>query len=269
MPTQPLKGVLCLWSGDWLFVGSPQANRPHRHVAASLLCGLHQPFELEVRGERRMTRLALVAPEVPQALTPPPDGAMLIVHLDPDTDAWRSLAGHLAKGAESLDLPFDPAWSAMAEALFSQPGALAAGALRATLLQSLRCPGAPLDARVSAVAARLRNAPPDRLDAAALAAAVDLSVSRLIRLFREQTGVTLRRFLLHLKASELFQLWRSGMSVSALAAASRFYDQPHLVRTTREMFDALPSDYMSGGFHILDYSGGPTTSEQWGLASRP
>lgn len=261
--------MLCLWRGDWLFIGRPQANRPHRHVAASLLCGLHQPFELEVRGEQRLTRLALVAPEVPQALTPPADGAMLIAHLDPDTDAWLAVAGHLANGRESCDLPFDAAWVAMAEAVLAQPDATAAGALRAALLERLRCPAPPLDARVRVVAKLLRDAPPEQLDVAALAEPVALSASRLARLFREQTGVTLRRFLLHLKAAELFHLWRSGMSVSALAAASRFYDQPHLVRTTREMFDALPSEYMAGGFHILDCTGQAGLAPPGGLASSP
>lgn len=249
------RGILCLWQHDWLFIGHQGANRTHRHVAASLLCGLEAPLQLEVQGAWRSTRLALVAPDVPQALDPG-DGLVLIAHFDPVTPAWRELAGHLSGAQDipqdSVDLPFDPGWLADAQALLGAPSVSMAGTLRARLLARLACPAPPLDARLLHIATLLREQLPDKLDVAALAAEIDLSASRLTHLFREQTGVTLCRFLLHLKTQQLFRHWREGMTVSALAAASGFYDQPHLVRTTREMFDALPSHYMSGGFSILD-----------------
>ncbi|KAF0810808.1 AraC family transcriptional regulator [Alcanivorax sp. S71-1-4] len=251
------RGILCLWQHDWLFVGHQGANRTHRHVAASLLCGLEAPLQLEVQGAWRSTRLALVAPDVPQALNPG-DGLILIAHFDPVTPAWRELAGHLrgpdGAARASADLPCDPTWLADARALLAAPSVPIASALRARLLARLACPVPPLDPRLLHIATRLREQLPDKLDVAALAGEIDLSASRLTHLFREQTGVTLRRFLLHLKTQQLFRHWREGMTVSALAAASGFYDQPHLVRTTREMFDALPSHYMAGGFSVLDCS---------------
>src|SRR5690606_10372921 len=229
------------------------ANRTHRHVAASLLCGLEAPFQLEVQGAWRSSRLALVAPDVPQALDPG-DGLVLIAHFDPVTPAWRDLAGHLAAGQDSVDLPFDPDWLPAARALLDAPAIETASAFRARLLARLACPAPPLDVRILHIATLLRDQLPDKLDVAELSAEIDLSASRLTHLFRDQTGVTLRRFLLHLKTLQLFRHWREGMTVSALAAASGFYDQPHLVRTTREMFDALPSHYMTGGFSVLDCS---------------
>ena len=251
------RGILCLWPHDWLFVGHQGANRTHRHVAASLLCGLEAPLQLEVQGAWRSTRLALVAPDVPQALDPG-NGLILIAHFDPVTAAWRELAGHLA-GADgaaraSVDLPFDPEWLGVARALLDTPAVAMADTLRARLLTRLACPAPPLDARIMHIATLLREQLPDKLDVASLAAEIGLSASRLTHLFRDQTGVTLRRFLLHLKTLQLFRHWREGMTVSALAAASGFYDQPHLVRTTRDMFDALPSHYMTGGFSVLDCS---------------
>ncbi len=65
--------------------------------------GLDGAFELEVEGECRQTRAAVVAPDVAQALDPR-QTTMLVVQLDPDSDAWRRLKGNLA-GRPSMDLP--------------------------------------------------------------------------------------------------------------------------------------------------------------------
>ena len=81
------------------------------------------------------------------------------------------------------------------------------------------------------------------LGGAALAEAVGLSESRFRHLFREELGVNLKRFQLHLKCQRALTLWRDGMSLTDLALAAGFYDQPHLNRTLRAMFDTLPSRY--------------------------
>ena len=75
------------------------------------------------------------------------------------------------------------------------------------------------------------------------AEAVGLSESRFRHLFREELGVNLKRFQLHLKCQRALTLWRDGMSLTDLALAAGFYDQPHLNRTLRAMFDTLPSRY--------------------------
>ena len=51
---------------------------------------------------------------------------------------------------------------------------------------------------------------------------------------------------IHLKCQRALALWRSGMNFTELAVAAGFYDQPHLNRTLRAMFDALPSRYARG-----------------------
>ncbi len=238
-------GVMFLWPGRWLLVGRLEANRRHRHVAASLLWGLDGPIGLEVDGQWRETSAALVAPEVPQALDPR-DGRVLVAHLDPDTEYWQTLASCL-DGADSVDLAIPASLRRLALALPGTTGCSTADALMSELCHYHNRGPAALDSRVASVAGRLRRSPPERLEVAALARDVGLSASRLTHLFREETGVTLRRFLLHLKIQQAMLRWRPGMPLSALAAEAGFHDQPHLARTAREMFDALPSRYTTAG----------------------
>lgn len=242
-------GVMFLWPGRWLLVGRLGANRTHRHVAASLLLGLDGSIGVEADGQWRRTRAALVAPETPQALDPE-GGRVLVAHLDPDTDNWLRLAP-LLRGRSSVNLELPAKIHESALALTEDPDCETAAAL----MSALRVPDGPEprspDPRVLAVARRLRTELPERADARALAETVGLSASRLTHLFRAETGVTLRRFLLHLKIQQAMLCWRPGMSLSTLAAEAGFHDQPHLARTAREMFDALPSHYITAGSFTL------------------
>ncbi|MCH8542043.1 MAG: AraC family transcriptional regulator [Alcanivorax sp.] len=237
-----LHGTIYVWSDCWVVRGQLMANRPHRHVSASLLLGLNGAFELEVSGERRQTRAALVAPDTVQALDPA-GTRMLVMQLDPDSPAWRRLVMAL-KGGVSADLSLPPAVVAALDSAGDSAGMAAA---LDRLLDATATEPASLDPRVARICAHLRDTLPERLDAGALAESAGISVSRLTHLFREQTGVPLRRFLLHLKITRAVARWQPGMTLSTLAAEAGFYDQPHLIRTAREMFDALPSIYITAG----------------------
>lgn len=234
-------GTLFLWPDHWQVVGRLSANRPHRHISTSWLVGLDRPFRLQVEGRWRETRAAVVAPDVVQALDP--CGArMWCAQLDPDCRLGRQLRTWL-DGHPSADLPIPEETMSR----LSLTGCEGVGQALADTIAALRQPPAPLDTRIRTVCELLRNELPEKVDVAALAARVEVSASRLSHLFREQVGVPLRRYLLHLKINRVLARWEPGKSMSALASEAGFYDQPHLVRTARNMFDALPSEYVTSG----------------------
>lgn len=236
------KGTLFLWPDHWQVVGQLMPNRPHRHISASLLVGLDQPFRLQVEGRWRHTRAAIVAPDVPQALDPG-NAAMWIAQLDPDSHFWCAMAP-LVGDALSADIE-------LGDGALPHPHERDCNAMRlhlASLVTRVGRHPVTLDPRVAKVCDSLRRNLPEKLDVSALAAEVGLSASRLSHLFRQQTGVPLRRFLLHMKMNRALTFWEPGKPVSHVAAEAGFYDQPHLVRTAREMFDALPSEYVSKGW---------------------
>lgn len=234
----PFNGVIFLWSGYWLLVSDGLSNRRHRHVAASLLYGLDGPLRVEIGGAWHQVEAALVAPEVSQALDSS-QGRVLVAHIDPDQELWRPFAKAL-QGESFVPLMRDACGCESVDEALAQGDAVAQQQWFAGLAEVMG-PGVPLDPRVQKVARKLRKDMPDRLDMDALAQCADLSASRLTHLFKTETGVTLRRFLLHLKVERALHAWQPGMTVAQLAASAGFYDQPHLVRTVREMFGALPS----------------------------
>ena len=256
-PQQPLKGTIFLWPGYWLLLCNGMRNRRHRHVAASVLLGLDGPIRVEVDGQWQTLDGAVIAPEVEQAL----DSAgvrTLIVHIDPDRPLWRPLLAAM-QGRACMPLQRDQLdLDGLERAVASED----AGRTDAWLQQFAASLAAaqPLDERIGRVCDHLRAALPERLELDGLAALANLSGSRLTHLFKQQTGVTLRRFLAHLKIQQALYHWQPGMQYAELAAMAGFYDQPHLVRTAREMFDAMPS--------VIGNTSGLTVVRTDGVVSR-
>ncbi len=234
-PDVPLT-PLFLWQGGWLMVMPAIVNQPHQHVAASLLIGLTAPIRVTVEDRRVTERVVLVPPDVTQSLHS--TGPVAVMHLDPDDSAWRALAR-----LDGLDEALQDHCCDAMNALVDAPGE---SPVR-HFLQHLRGVAAPLplDPRIADACRCMRS--DDRVPAMeALAKQANLSPSRFRHLFREQLGVSLKRYQLHLKCQRALALWRNGMNFTELAVAAGFYDQPHLNRTLRAMFDALPSRYARG-----------------------
>ncbi|MDX1633492.1 MAG: AraC family transcriptional regulator [Marinobacter sp.] len=254
-PSPGPRGHIYLWPQAFVACGDFLPNRPHRHISASVLISYGAAFGLEVNGQWRQTRAALVAPDVPQALAPG-DSELWIAQLDPDSPAWLGLRARLAE-RPSVDLELPPALLPPGQGA----GCTAMGSYLASLVAQAGVAPERLDPRVLAVADRLRRTLPEQLVVADLAAQVTLSPSRLSHLFRQQTGVSLQRFLLHLKIARALAHWQPGKTLSQLAVEAGFYDQPHLVRTARAMFDALPSQYVSTGWFQVSRCGGQACGE--------
>ena len=205
----PLQGALFIWPGYWLLHGTALSNRRHRHVSASVLVGLDGPIRVEADGQWHEVEAAIVAPEQEQAL----DSGLsrtLIIHLDPDQPLWRHFhavlegAGYRSIRRSVLQLP-------VLQAAVDAADIDAVQRWFERVAEAL-CPDpAPLDARIRSVTDFLRDSLPEKIELSELSAVANLSGSRLTHLFKQQTGVTLRRFLAHLKIQRAVFSWRPGM----------------------------------------------------------
>lgn len=233
------RGIAYLWRDHQLLVVSGHQNRLHKHVPASVLWGLDGPIRVQIDDAWLSGSLVLVAPEVNQALDA--QGDVLIVHLDPDTHYWRQLAGHVNEHGFAVLPPPDVADP---RRLLRETNCSYATIWLSDFCKAMARPKPPLDGRVVQVTTELRTSLPDQLDLDPLAQMAGLSTSRLTHLFKQETGVSLKRFVLHLKIQRALRYYEPGMSLTQLATEAGFYDQPHMVRTARDMFDALPSEWI-------------------------
>jgi AraC-like DNA-binding protein len=105
----------------------------------------------------------------------------------------------------------------------------------------------PGDSRIDAVVARIQAG--DRATLKELAAAVELSPSRLRHLFAETVGITLRSYGLWQKMRQVPIRLAAGMSLSEVAYECGFTDSAHMAAAFQNIHGAPPS-YFFNSDHI-------------------
>lgn len=100
-----------------------------------------------------------------------------------------------------------------------------------------------LDSRIEESIHRMVALPKKRVSARKLASSVALSESRLLHLFKTETGTTLRAYLLWLRLGQALKLFWTGASLTDAAHSAGFADAAHLSRTSRQVFGASLSAF--------------------------
>ena len=209
---------------------------PHRHHALQIAVGLAGPFRLEQGQMSAMFDGAIVAPDTAHRLDSlGQDIGVLLV--EPELPAAREAGLRFLGGRPVAALP-----GAETERLRA---ICMAGELPSPVeALAVLVPGAEkrqaLDPRIAALQERLRALPEKRAVPGEAAAALGLSESHLRHLFRKETGVSFRRYLLWLRLGDAMARALSGTPLTEAAHAAGFADSAHLSRTCREMFGINP-----------------------------
>lgn len=235
-------GSLYLWPGRGLYVGRTADTGAHSHHALQICVGIDDDIEVDLATgdayEPARQRCIVVTPDRGHRLRGS-SGRVALVYLDPEADDARAI---LARGAipESIDpssvLASDGDIDRLATGQAREICERIIAGLSGTMPRARA-----IDNRVDRAIATMR----ERLDAAPhvseLAAAVHLSVGRFGHLFRDVTGIPVRRYQLWLRLVAALAELTSGCSLTDAAHAAGFADSAHMTRTFRRMFGIAPS----------------------------
>ena len=252
-PPRDGRAKLFLWHGGALYVGVvPVPSAPHRHHAAQAGVSLGAPFGVRSGGDEPYEAWAGFVAVPGAAHQIDARGATgVFVWADPE---------HLAAGAfPEGGAPLPPVGGEQLRVLL--PGLRSAGA------RPLDCAGAeglfwsvvrasfatggapgprpdPPDGRIREAIARMHEGDLLRAERpiARLAARVYLSEGRFRHLFREQTGMSVGRYLLWERLLAAIDGAAKGAPLSEAAHAAGFADSAHLSREFRAAFGLAPSE---------------------------
>lgn len=101
-----------------------------------------------------------------------------------------------------------------------------------------------VDPRVVTALRLIRTSPAVQMPVGQIAAAVSLSPSRLVHLFREQTQISIKRYSLWLRLHSAYRLMASEGSLTEIAYRAGFADSAHLSRAFRRMLGRSPSELL-------------------------
>lgn len=235
-------------------------NTLHRHYSASIIISRNKPFHFRTKNTDWMTLSAVIAaPNVEQQLRTE-DAECIVFQIEPDLQYFQSIGLRLQNKefAEVSDLELADIY----KILPGNQGACEPGDPTACfevldqVIQILSRNVAPLpaeDRRVTEVKSMLRQAVASNQAVPGpenLARMTDLSASRLIHLFKEKTGLTMRRYVLYIRVKQASRHISEGKSLSEAAEMAGFADPAHLSRTFRDMFGLKPSIILKNSHFI-------------------
>lgn len=230
---KPLR--IYLWPGRALVLGTEIDSRPHAHHALQMTQALAGSFLVERGGvETRCTAACLLPGEMHRISS---DGALLAhCFIEPGHRALHALR---REAVPALPAPLCEGLTALwdGQALRGDVEALAQAWCDVWLPGFELAPS--FDARV---AKALQHWAQDReCTAAELAAHVALSPGRFAHLFREHTGLPMRRYLLWMRLLAVVDHLASGSNLTEAAHAAGFADLAHMSRVFHATFGVVPS----------------------------
>lgn len=98
-----------------------------------------------------------------------------------------------------------------------------------------------LDARIGQIVQKIKDNPAASYSMETLADEISLSTTRFIHLFKEQTGVPIRRFRQWLRMKIVIRYVANGKSLTEAALDAGFTDSAHFSRAFKNMFGITPS----------------------------
>lgn len=251
----PTPNHLHLWEDRFFYITPAIQSGLTARSSATLLASVSgRPFTLvALDGSVLRCTAALVAPHVPRQLDA--DGCgLLSLNIDPASAAFRDLSATL--GDQAI-LPIDaacfgPLRDQFEGALYGQLSGEQLRDLSTGMVQSIcgnRAQRVLLDPRVGRVLHRLHVASGQgsSIPLRELAALACLSPDRMTHLFREQTGMSIKRYLLWAKIRRTVQLIATGGSLTEIALSGGFTDAAHMSRTFQRYFGLPPSFLANAG----------------------
>jgi AraC-like DNA-binding protein len=231
------------WGARALFIGPAFGLSPHRNAVAVVAVGLDAPFELSGdTHDYRRCRSALIPPNTLQHFRET-FGDMAFLYVDTLSNDFAQLRTLTTTSGERshLDLRCEPF-------LIDRVNRLRAGGasrwrdVRTELETQLNGGIArPADARIVQTLQRIHEDPATRLSLSTLARHAKLSPSRFAALFKQATGVPVRRYKLWVAMGAAVRSMQRGASLTDASMDAGFSSPAHFSSAYRQMFGMEPS----------------------------
>lgn len=248
MADQPLPSLLYLWDKRTLYIGPLVESLKLSQGAATLLISLDKPISFMIEGETESVEcMSLLLPAGLTVSIDTGDAIIANCNLDPLGADFSGLSSLMQnkKGRIAYNLKqyadFKQVYLTLKE---QQLDSETAYALLDDLLENRFnqfYPDHAIDSRVALVVEKIKQTAEDNLSVDDLARLVNLSVPRLVQIFKKQTGVPMRRYRLWHRLFVIGLKMGAGSNLTEAAIEAGFTDSAHFSHTFKAMFGMTPT----------------------------
>ena len=254
------KSRIYVWDGVIMYVTREHLSKAHAHFPALLQIGLGATFAISLDHQKRSYHdIVVMAPNVRHS-TDSENQPYMAVLIDPD----HALYGYLhplLSGEAICSLPasyLDVFHLEFQQLVAGHLSLMQAKQLLMRILSTLSphvLSNLPWDSRILQACNYIKQLIPQQIPTVAqVSTHVGLSESRLMHLFSQQLGVSMRRYILWLRVRYAIKLWVAGHNLIDIAMEAGFADQAHYTRTLRSMVDFAPSILKTKEIFMSDLS---------------
>lgn len=237
-----------MWNGVSAIFFSNCLTNIHSHNTMQVLVDVQTRFRCRVGdADWRSYKNLIIREEVPHQLDTN-DSTQLIIYLDTGTRAAQDIKERYLKGVDAADPGlnfFDRIRLDELQQVMLKPDARSLLSIVQQVIDALSTSVVKkADPRVLAVEEYIGSSHPEAISIPALSGKVHLSGSRLRALFKEQTGVSLYKYILWSKIRFAINRLTNGTPVGDAALEAGFNDSSHFHKTLVGMFGISPSQFL-------------------------
>jgi AraC-like DNA-binding protein len=254
----PMPALMWLNADRVLYVGLLGVPSVRTFGAYSVYLSLNTPHRISIDGDAwQSAELSIVPPRVPHRIV---SGERMIASLliESETVLAAELPAFLRDGRGAIEMPC--VLRGMREALAAfrhtatqqhanprhagEPCATTADFDRLFFGESLLPP--PRDSRIGTVLARIKLDPTQAHSAQECAAAIHVSVSRFLHLFKAEVGVPFRSFRTWQRARSVLYYVTRTTNLAHIALDVGYPDSTHFSHSIRQVFGLTPKSIFAG-----------------------
>ncbi len=242
-----------LQQGQILYIGRGGISDIHQHHMIQLGISLDRPIKIRHSPTEKyhLFQNFVIDSNVRHKVVAAGKLPVIFLWIDPESKIGHHLQQTPLNKTQATEIDpqkMDPILPILTQTVFEAISCHQAEVLTRTILQTIvpttNVQLTSLDPRVQQTIEIIKEQQKqdDKSSLEQLAAAVYLSPSRLMHLFREQLGLPIRRYILWQRMLNALQEMAQGGSLTEAAHNAGFADSAHMTRTFRMMFGIAPSE---------------------------
>jgi AraC-like DNA-binding protein len=259
-----LKTCLYLFKGTFAYLGKLSDTDFHSHHALQISISLNNPFILETENGLKKYQAVIIDTDVVHKFDGMDDWHLILL-IDPEHENVSQIKTNILF-EQTAEPAFDLLEShvdVIVQLMIKEATCNAVNNSLNSMLTLLSGSNQKIcekDHRIRKIINYVESLDEKKVSIKTLTNLVNLSESRLSHLFKNQTGIPVRRYILWVRLMGALKSIVSGQSMTNAALSAGFSDSAHFNRTFRNMFGVFPSTYVkkrknSRFIQLIDCSG--------------
>lgn len=240
-------GTVHMWNGMILFLGTVIDTALHRHHALQLVLGLDGSFDIDTEAESISTKAVFIDSDVHHRLRGEASTQALLLF-----ESGSKTANRLKTVLKNRNMLYfsDGVWNKQSifefqKCIMEEPNIDQVSDIVKTFLDKVfwqTNESNPVDPRIIKARTLIDNLEEKKIFANEIAEALFLSETRFIHLFKQETGIPFRQYLLWKRMMDSIKFLIDTRDITQAAHEAGFSDSAHLARTFKDNFGIILSD---------------------------